>query len=182
MNKPRRAEERARQLLESYGVQHPPIDLESLAKAENITVVFQELEDEISGMLVMNGNETVIGINVKHHPNRQRFTLAHELAHFYLHELNPTVFVDGMMVHFQSEIAERPPAPEEVEANAFAATLLMPADFLARDLQDRPIDAFDEVAVRQIAQKYKVSPQALTIRLMELGLLRGFPRTALKGA
>lgn len=167
-----RAQKLAKQVLHKYGVEQPPVDVFALAESEGIRVVFQDLEDRISGMLVQSEQETVIGVNARHHENRQRFTLAHELAHHQLHPNSPTVYVDGMMVHFRGEDTQGP-APIEIEANAFAAALLMPENFLREDLGTESFDLFDESAVRRLAQKYKVSVQALTIRLMELGLLRG---------
>jgi Zn-dependent peptidase ImmA (M78 family) len=170
-----RAQKLASRVLQKYGVQQPPVDVFSLAEKEGIRIVLQELEDKVSGMLVQSAHETVIGVNARHHENRQRFTLAHELAHHHLHPNSPTVYVDGMMVHFRGEDEQASP-PIELEANAFAAALLMPEDFLREDLGDRTYDLFDESAVRRLAQRYKVSVQALTIRLMELGLLRGLSR------
>ncbi len=167
-----KAQKLASLVLEEHGVQQPPVDVLALAQDQGIRVVFQELEDKISGMLVQTGQETIIGVNARHHANRQRFTVAHELAHARLHPTHPTVYVDGMMVHFRGE-EERGSAPIEVEANAFAAALLMPEDFLRDDLHNRTVDMFDEAAVKRLAQRYQVSVQALTIRLMELGLLRG---------
>lgn len=113
-------------------------------------------------------------MNARHHENRQRFTVAHELAHAQMHPNTPTVYVDGMMVHFRGE-AERATAPIELEANAFAAALLMPENFIREDVHSSTLDMFDEAAVKRLAQKYRVSVQALTIRLMELGLLGGLP-------
>ena len=173
----RKIEERASKLLRSHRVNAPPVDVRLLAENEGIRVVYQELDDNISGMLVQAGDETFIGVNAGHHENRQRFTLAHELAHHQLHPNTPTVYVDGMMVHFRGADTQGP-APIELEANAFAAALLMPEEFLRRDLGDRAFDMFDEAAVRRLAQTYKVSVQALTIRLMELGLLRGLSSSA----
>lgn len=171
-----KAQQLASRMLQEQGVQQPPVDVLALAHNQGIRVVFQELEDKVSGMLVQTGTETVIGVNDRHHENRQRFTLAHELAHAQLHASRPTVYVDGMMVHFRGEGQLAPPGIE-VEANAFAAALLMPEDFLRDDLRDRSFDLYDEAAVKRLAQKYKVSVQALTIRLMELGLLHGLQRS-----
>jgi len=85
-----------------------------------------------------------------------------------------------MMVHYRVE-EQRGPESIEVEANAFAAALLMPEDYLRNDLRDKRFDMYDETAVRRLAQRYQVSVQALTIRLMELGLLHGLaPQVAQK--
>jgi Zn-dependent peptidase ImmA (M78 family) len=172
-----KAKRLAGRMLKEHGVHEAPVDVIALARDEGIRVVYQPLEDDVSGMLVQTETETVIGVNEKHHENRQRFTLAHELAHAQMHASSPTVYVDGMMVHFRGAQLGGS-APIEVEANAFAAALLMPEEFLRGDLQNQIIDMFDESAVRRLAERYRVSVQALTIRLMELGLLRGLPSSA----
>ncbi len=59
----------------------------------------------------------------------------------------------------------------EIEANLFAAELLMPRDFLARDLESGiTIDVLDDDPVfAQLKEKYQVSNRALAIRLASLG-------------
>ncbi len=134
------------------------------------------LEDQISGLLVRKGPVTFIGVNAVHQLNRQRFSLAHELGHVRLHEGEPTavhVDADDSMIYFRAESSAEPPNPVEIEANTFAAALLMPEEFIRQDLQGNRIDAYDESAIRRLARRYGVSQQTLTIRLMELGLLHG---------
>jgi Zn-dependent peptidase ImmA (M78 family) len=164
----------ASSLLKVHQVESPPVDVQRIAEGEGLRVTFESFEDNVSGVLVQQGANVVVGVNIAHHPNRQRFTIAHELAHYKLHPNNPTVYVDDVMFHFRGEsLVDQP--PQELEANAFAAALLMPEDFLRRDLQAASVDALDENAVKKLAHKYGVSTQALTIRLMHLGLLSGLP-------
>jgi len=60
--------------------------------------------------------------------------------------------------------------PEEMEANRFAAELLMPTEFLVRDIED--LENFDpESVVALLARRYKVSPQAMRIRLGNFGFM-----------
>ena len=181
MGEIRTAKQRALELLQTHSVQQPPVPLEAIAESAGIRVVYEELEDRISGLLVQKGEYAVIGVNSLHHPNRQRFTLAHELGHFYLHSTGPTIYVDGAMIHFRGEDFHAPATPVEVEANTFAAALLMPDYFLREDLEGRAIDAMDEAAVKRLARRYGVSQQALTIRLVELGLLRGLTAAPSQG-
>jgi Zn-dependent peptidase ImmA (M78 family) len=159
---------KAEALLAAHGVDHPPVDVQGLAEAHGITVLFEPMDDSVSGFLVQREDATLIGVNSSHPPTRQRFTLAHELAHYQLHAGKPTVYVDDAMFFRDQGAGE--PDPQEVDANAFAAALLMPEEFLRRDIGSNVPDMLDEFAVRRLAQRYKVSPQALTIRLMELGL------------
>jgi Zn-dependent peptidase ImmA (M78 family) len=167
---------RAKQLLEDQDVTEAPIDIEALALSQGVLVRFEELEDKISGVLVRKGERVYAAINKLHHPNRQRFTIAHELGHFLLHPKSPTVFVDDALVYFREDDSSSPSDAREVEANMFAAAVLMPKRLLERDIKGRYIDAFDDSALRGLVQKYRVSQQALLIRLTRLGFLGGVPK------
>jgi Zn-dependent peptidase ImmA (M78 family) len=164
---------RAADLLRSRNITRPPVPVEEIVKSLGISLYYQPLEPNVSGVLVRRGNSVRIGVNASHHVNRQRFTVAHELAHHVLHPDAPTVFVDGAFVHFRGEDVSDPEDVRELEANVFAASLLMPEEFLKADLKGKFIDAFDEAAMKLLANQYKVSLQALTIRLVRLGFAGG---------
>lgn len=171
-------EQRAKDLLERHGATAPPVDVTALAKAEGASIEVQDLGLSVSGLVVRGADgRVVIGVNSSHHPNRQRFTVAHEIGHFLLHGDSATVFVDDKMVHFRDDTQTPRADPREMEANAFAAALLMPDDWLRRDLRDRKIDLSDDSAVRSLAARYEVSQQALTFRLINLNLVEGLPET-----
>jgi hypothetical protein len=176
--KPRSAETAAAELLRRHGVTRPPVDVEALARGEGAEVQFERLEPSVSGLLVKTPKGQVrIGVNASHHRNRQRFTISHEMGHYLLHSQQPTLFVDGQMVYFREDAASDAFDPREIQANAFAAGLLMPEDFLRADLKNG-IDVQDEVAVRKLAERYQVSQQALTLRLLNLGLIAGLATPA----
>ena len=161
----------ARQLLleGEYGL---PVDVEAVAQHLKIEVRRQELEDHISGVLIIKGSNAVIGVNKSHHVHRQRFTIAHEIGHDRLHRDTAQLFVDAAPAFFRDEQSATGLSDQEVEANAFAAELLMP-DAVVRELFGRqPIDVFDDLALRRLASQFEVSIQALTIRLTRLNLLR----------
>jgi Zn-dependent peptidase ImmA (M78 family) len=63
--------------------------------------------------------------------------------------------------------------PAEQEANYFSASLLMPKSFVERDLEgEESLDlVLDDALIQSMAQKYKVSSQALAIRLKTLGYI-----------
>lgn len=170
-----RAERRAEELLRQHGVTAPPVDVEALAAAEGAEVRAVKASAELSGLLAREGDRIVIGVNENHHINRRRFTVAHELGHWLLHmkqEPNP-LFVDEQMVYFRDETSSKAVDPQEIQANTFAASLLMPRDFLRDDLRGRPFDINDDVQVGRLARRYRVSVQALSIRLTWLGLVDG---------
>jgi Zn-dependent peptidase ImmA (M78 family) len=58
---------------------------------------------------------------------------------------------------------------EEQEANLFAAELLMPESFLEEDIQSIDVvDLEDEEVIANLARRYQVSTQAMTVRLTYL--------------
>ncbi|HSH80377.1 MAG TPA: ImmA/IrrE family metallo-endopeptidase [Herpetosiphonaceae bacterium] len=166
-------EEAAQQILRPTGYRIP-VDIYAIAKEHNVEIRSQTLEDTVSGMLVIKDQYAIIGVNENHHPNRQRFTIAHELGHYILHRDKARVFVDSKPVFFRDEVSAEGIYLQEIQANAFAAALLMPAKVL-RDQVTEPLnpllDPFDEVTVHTLATELGVSVQALTIRLTRLGLI-----------
>lgn len=168
----KRAEREARRMLGS-GPYNLPIDVHAIAQANNIRVRSVALEDSVSGLLVVKDGYGIIGVNERHHPNRQRFSLAHELGHYLLHRDTSNVFLDAAPIFFRDERSSDGSEREEIEANAFAAALLMPEAALREIIREKPLDAQDDVAVRRLAMQFGVSTQALTIRLTRLGFITG---------
>lgn len=159
-------------LLKDNGVKEVPVDVEGIAKSLGIEIRKSPTEDDISGFLLrQDEGPAVIGVNILHHPNRQRFTIGHEIGHFVLRHKNG-LYVDRSMVKLRSAASSTGEDPEEVEANRFAAELLMPADFIERDFENAPgMDFLDDRKMMQIAKRYQVSLQAMTRRLIDLGFL-----------
>ena len=62
-----------------------PLDLNSLVKILGIGLRIMPMSDQKSGYIKKEEGRWVIGVNSLHHPNRQRFTIAHELGHYSLH-------------------------------------------------------------------------------------------------
>jgi Zn-dependent peptidase ImmA (M78 family) len=164
------SEQEARQLLKRVGYAIP-VDVFGIAEQCGVSVRAVELEELVSGMLVIKGDRAVIGVNAHDHQHRQRFTVAHELGHFFLHRESSDLFVDGSTVFYRDEKSSEGVWLREVEANAFAASLLMPREALRKQLSAQRLDFLDDVAIRELADRYVVSMQAMTIRLSRLNLL-----------
>ena len=97
-------------------------------------------------------------------------TIAHELGHFFLHARD-TVHVDDL-VKLRDERSAKGTDIQEMEANLFAAELLMPQRFLKEDLKDfGKLDLLDDQKMESLAAKYGVSNQAMAVRLNYLGYL-----------
>lgn len=160
-------------LLQQNRVNQAPVDVEAIALSLNAQVRKQPTDEEVSGFLYREpGKPAVIGVNSRQHPNRQRFTIAHEIGHLALHNFE-SVHVDrGFFVKLRGPASSTGENVEEVEANLFAAELLMPRAFLKADLaQHNTVDFLDDEFLQGLAARYGVSVQAMTIRLSYLGYL-----------
>lgn len=151
-----------------FGVKRAPVPVERIIKSRNVVLQYAPLEDDLSGMAFIKEGIGIIGVNALHHPNRQRFTAAHELGHHELHsgEIQKTVHVDkGFHVLLRDDVSSQGVDPLEVEANAFASELLMPRDLLSNALDASGLDIEDEAGIEALAKKFRVSASAMRFRL-----------------
>lgn len=168
---PRRAEAIARRIINEHGIKRPPVPIESLAERLGAQISYSPFDGDLSGMVFRDDNKVIIGVNSLHHPNRQRFTIAHEIGHMLLHK-GQEVHVDRTYrVNLRNDLSSQAVSREEIEANAFAAALLMPEGMLVEDLRGREIDFEGEEQLGVLAAKYEVSLQAFNLRLTNLGLI-----------
>tara|TARA_R110000744_G_scaffold73919_5_gene147751 strand:+ start:2426 stop:2959 length:534 start_codon:yes stop_codon:yes gene_type:complete len=105
-----------------HNIQTLPIDLQALCRLLGIGIQYTPLEDNASGKLSHDGDRWMIHVNSLHHPRRQRFTIAHELGHYFLHRDSQRGYEDTTF-HRGKRYTKT-----ELEADNFAGALLMPKD------------------------------------------------------
>ena len=162
----------AQTLLRELGIQKEPVPVERIAKSLGVRIEYAPLDGELSGLAHIRDGVPIVGINTLHAPNRQRFTLAHELAHVQLHrtDLEQAVHVDRGSLR-RDGLAAAGVDATEIEANTFAAELLMPTDMLMAALNGRAVDLEDDKAIEALAKRFKVSEAAMRFRLDAIGEL-----------
>lgn len=148
--------------LQEAGVQTAPCDVQNAARALGIRVVYEPMDDDMSGFLERRGGRWVAGINAYHHPVRQRFTLAHELAHYVLHRSEQERFEDRTYARRRNDHSKM-----EREADAFAASLLMPEVRVRKAIESGVKNLND------LARQFDVSSLAMRYRLENLGYRLG---------
>jgi Zn-dependent peptidase ImmA (M78 family) len=162
-------------LAEAFGCVRPPVDVERIAKRLGLKVVDFDLGEDISGLLISKGDSTVIAVQENDHPNRKRFTIAHEIGHYHLrHQFEPGehVHVDrGHLIMPRNSRSSEGTDRKEIEANQFAACLLMPSKLLMRSIKALKVGSLCDDHVEELANEFEVSEQAMTIRLSTLGFL-----------
>jgi Zn-dependent peptidase ImmA (M78 family) len=172
MRKRRDIEFEARKLLKSNCVSRPPVPVSDLAAALDIDVRFSAGKDDVSGALIRSDGSVVIAVNSAQHENRQRFTIAHEIGHFLLHKGTQIHFDDDFRVNYRKADTTGMATVDEMEANWFAAALLMPENFLRKDWLRLRLENHAALgAIQSLAVRYKVSPKAMELRLVNLGFV-----------
>lgn len=158
-----------------------PVPVEKIAR-KHAHIAREELPPEVSGMLIpLSGDDTgprwAIVVNAADASVRQRFTIAHELGHLLLHNYAAPHADGRLQVRFRDEKSAEGSILEEMEANQFAAELLMPERYvkalagkLRFDVADQKTDALAVRKLMTYARKLRVSVQALSFRIANLGM------------
>lgn len=136
--------------------------LEQVAEELKITIVPYPFPEGIFGVFFKKDGKLLLGVNEKEAENRRRFTIAHEIGHYVLHPSSLLHYDRPDVVHFR---AKNILGPEEREANYFAAELFMPEELLRKCIVVG-IDSGPE-----LAERFKVSVEAMGYRLANLGFI-----------
>lgn len=159
----------ARNLLKKAGIKQPPTSLRTvvthLQKEYDLSVFPNpKLGEGMSGMLVTVETDSLdeqgdrydeIHYNEKHGWHRKRFTIAHEIGHLILNTSCDQSFLTFDFIR----------NPIEVEANQFAAELLIPLASIKKDLRT------PGTTVPDLAWKYIVSQEAMGWKISSCSLL-----------
>lgn len=164
----------AAKILKELQIETIPIPVDVVARKLGAELSYEPFEgqDDISGMLFREAGKIVIGINSAHAITRQRFTMAHEIGHLMMHK--GAMFVDKTLRLNRDAKSSLAIDPREIEANRFAADLLMPANLVIAEAKKRlskKPNIKENSLVKELAVAFKVSGQAMEIRLTNLGVL-----------
>ena len=147
-------------LAEPFGTRFggPPVDLHAAAQTVGITDICYRPID--SAALLQNGPvEGTYGVIIRSLDGhtRQRFSLAHEIAHVVLG-------IVGDEWRYKGQVASRGERnPEERMCDYFAGALLMPRPMVLQSIRSN-------ASVEDLARTFEVSVWSMKIRLEHLGL------------
>jgi Zn-dependent peptidase ImmA (M78 family) len=162
-------------LIDQFETIELPIDVEMIAALVGIEIKKNNFGTTMSGFALQKNGARYIGVNKGEVIERQRFTIAHELGHLMLHHHDHLNYDPGKSVMLlRDKHSSEGTDLKEIEANKFAAELLMPEDFIREDLAIQGgIDLINDDQktskfIERMAKKYQVSTQAMRIRLTAL--------------
>lgn len=157
--------EKAMSILKMAKISDSPVDVAKVASVLGFRVIQYPFPDKLKGKVTVVNGVKVIGVNKNHPSSLQRYTIAHELGHYLNghehYEKDSTESENPYYDHYFQQ---------EREADLFAAELLMPKEYLEKDLTKIGID------IQKLIEKYEVSEQALWIRLTSTGLAEKFQK------
>jgi Zn-dependent peptidase ImmA (M78 family) len=160
----------ANKILHALRIAQPPVPVEKVARYLGAKVRYSPLDGEISGMIYIKDGMPIIGVNSLHPPNRQRFTIAHECGHLILHRdlIAREVHIDKKFSVLRRDDKSASGTEQvEIAANRFAAELIMPHSFLLKALGNQIVDIDDSELVDRLAREFKVSAEAMRIRVTD---------------
>lgn len=151
-----------RVIVDKYLLEYP-VKLGQLARELGVAIKVSSMRTGVSGQITNEDGQYIIRVNRNEARERQRFTIAHELAHFLLHrdviDKSPNGITDNVLY--------RSGAPEtiEYEANRLAADIVMPMNFIEQKLREDYQGVVTDATIESLAAAFQVSKAAMEIRL-----------------
>lgn len=135
-----------------------PVKVGAIAKELGVDVKVSTLTAGISGEIRLVDNIIVIKVNRHDVKERQRFTIAHEIAHFLLHK---DKISDGIIddILYRSRLSDE----LEQQANRLAADIIMPWTLIKKSLEKIKADKAEE-RIEIVSNLAEVSLTAMKIR------------------
>ncbi len=144
------------------------VSLDKIARKEDIAIHYGSFETYFTGMLQHDNGDFDIFLNLDKLKNkkysRARFTLAHELGHYYIDD-HRNLLKAGHSLSYDKDHTFFSNLEVEQQANHFATNLIMPKSRFMRDMRASNIGI---KAVKTLADKYKTSFTATVIQYHNL--------------
>ena len=147
-----------KELVKEYQIKDFPVDIVDFAQKLGIEIKYENLENDVSGKISIKEGHYTITVEARHSPNRQRFTIAHEIAHYFLHKNLKENFED--VVFFRGGDTNS----IEFQANLFAGEILMPEEEFFKQIKS------GKSKIEDLAEYFGVSTLAIRVRAKQLNL------------
>lgn len=149
------AERQTTKLLRLVDLTEPPLPEDTISQVRRVQIERVPMDMDHHAASRWIGTRWLIMLNASDCPTRQRWSLAHEFKHILDHPFEPIIYRRGDSAKAQIEQA----------CEYFAACLLMPRRWVRRAWRTGSREP--EV----LAETFGVSPHAMRVRLLQIGLI-----------
>jgi Zn-dependent peptidase ImmA (M78 family) len=145
------------------------VDVVKMAHSYDINVYAADVDPSFNAEIQYNKDEDSynIFVNSRHPLPRQRFSIAHEIAHFLLHQ--DLIQERGSLNRENGSYAQK--SKIEREADKLAGKILMPTPLVKNYLKQAGITPREDMrkdVLLRIATYFRVSPYVAVLRLREM--------------
>ncbi|MDM1350926.1 ImmA/IrrE family metallo-endopeptidase [Myroides marinus] len=147
-----------------------PVPLDLIIKEEQIPVFYDYYDsDSFDGMTTFEDGQYFIHINKDRrnleNNERGRFTLSHELGHYYI-DAHREGLRQGVLEPHPSKMSKQQYDQIERQADYFASCLLMPEYDFKKQIEKKK---FSFEIIKTLSERYNISKSACAIRFAEIG-------------
>jgi Zn-dependent peptidase ImmA (M78 family) len=160
------AEAQAERLLRLTGSIDPPVSEDIISTLDNIRIERQAGLGTVRGAVRRIDKQWLIIVNERDSRGRQRWSIAHELKHILDHPFETILY---------PKRDERDDLAEQA-CDYFAGCLLMPSSWLRQAWSSGMRET------NALARRFGVTTQAVTVRLLQIGLIQPTDDWLMKGA
>jgi len=164
---------KALDVIDKHKALESPIKIEKIAINEGFTLIYKE-SDNLFGFLHLENDKKIIAYSSRPENVRTRFTIAHELGHYFLHLAKINLpHLDKSLVTLRDKSLNEDKEIMEIEANRFATEILMPETLIEKEISK--INKKDRSSLTTVIKKlsdiFAVSQEMMTLRLNSLELI-----------
>jgi Zn-dependent peptidase ImmA (M78 family) len=147
----------ASKVLKESRIDTPPVDLVAILRKHGIE--YEEVEDfpdSVDALIIEDDAKVYAAVNSRHHLHRRRFSLAHELGHYFLHKddkFEESITIDSPPSE-EDQFGSKDPG--EIEADLFAGELLVPLEMLKLHVKN---------GIPELSKIFLVSEQVVSIAI-----------------
>ncbi|MHC5054393.1 MAG: ImmA/IrrE family metallo-endopeptidase [Planctomycetota bacterium] len=151
--------------LECHALPYPPVDVERMCGHEGIALLPSDYHDSFDSRIEYHRSKGKFLLFLDtgdrgRTEGRRRFSIAHELGHFYLPD-HRQALLDGV-THYSDTETFSPSVATEAEADEFAARLLMPTKVFGKTMKDVSVDE-----LHRLARMFETSLTATAHRMVQ---------------
>lgn len=163
-----RGKERAKEILEEIGFDEVTnISNSELVRGFGAIFIFEHL-DNADGKIIRGKTRTIIKVNSSiPYPSRIRFTIAHELGHYFLHDKLEVHNDNANTLSWFNIESQMKRGLQEFEANDFASELLMPENVFRRFIEGKP---FGPNLIKELSERFNTSLTSVVYRMLTLDI------------